>query len=52
MRCGVSTLPDGCGAWLRVLGRGQENVEAAVRAVWSAARVHLLGAAATDLRKS
>ncbi|TCJ76513.1 UNVERIFIED_ORG: urease accessory protein [Dietzia maris] len=52
VRCGVSTLPDGCGAWLRVLGRGQENVEAAVRAVWSAARVHLLGAPAPDLRKS
>ena len=52
VRCGVSTLPDGCGAWLRVLGRGQENVEAAVRAVWSAAREHLLGAPAPDLRKS
>lgn len=52
VRCGVSTLPDGCGAWLRVLGRGQENVEAAVRAVWSAARVHLLGAPAPDLRKN
>nr|WP_241724193.1 urease accessory protein UreD [Dietzia sp. E1] len=52
VRCGVSTLPDGCGAWLRVLGRGQENVEAAVRAVWSAARMHLLGAAVPDLRKS
>lgn len=52
VRCGVSTLPDGCGAWLRVLGRGQENVEAAVREVWSAARVHLLGAPAPDLRKS
>lgn len=52
LRCGVSTLPDGCGAWLRVLGVGQENVEAAVLAVWSAARVHLLGAAAPDLRKS
>ena len=47
-------LPHLCraGAWLRVLGRGQENVEAAVRAVWSAARVHLLGAPAPDLRKS
>lgn len=52
VRCGVSTLPDGCGAWLRVLGRGQESVEAAVRAVWSAARMHLLGAAVPDLRKS
>ncbi|USX45244.1 urease accessory protein UreD [Dietzia kunjamensis] len=52
VRCGVSTLPDGCGAWLRVLGRGQEHVESAVRAVWSAARVHLLGAPAPDLRKS
>ncbi|MGN0099928.1 MAG: urease accessory protein UreD [Dietzia sp.] len=52
VRCGVSTLPDGGGAWLRVLARGQENVEATVRAVWSAARMHLLSAAAPDLRKS
>lgn len=51
VRCGVSTLPEGCGAWVRVLGRGQENVEAAVRAVWSAARTHLFGAPAPELRK-
>lgn len=52
VRCGVSTLPHGCGAWLRVLGSGQENVEAAVQAVWSAARQHVLGVAAPELRKN
>ncbi|MFN3600862.1 MAG: urease accessory protein UreD [Dietzia sp.] len=51
VRCGVSTLPEGCGAWTRVLGRNPESVEAAVRAVWSAAREHILGAPAPDLRK-
>lgn len=52
VRCGVSTLPDGCGAWLRVVGRDQEQVEAAVRQAWSAVRSLLLGAPAPDLRKS
>ncbi|MDV8001474.1 urease accessory protein UreD [Rhodococcus sp. IEGM 1408] len=52
VRCGVSTLPNGCGAWLRAVGRDQEGVEAAVRQVWSAVRTHLLGAPAPDLRKS
>lgn len=51
VRCGVSTLPNGCGAWLRVVGRDQEGVEAVVRHAWSAVRVHLLGAPAPDLRK-
>ncbi|MGF0225022.1 urease accessory protein UreD [Dietzia natronolimnaea] len=51
VRCGVSTLPEGCGAWARVVGGGPEAVEAAVRAVWSAAREHVLGAPAPDLRK-
>ncbi|MEH6818958.1 MAG: urease accessory protein UreD [Dietzia psychralcaliphila] len=49
--CGVSTLPEGCGAWARVLGRSPEAVESAVRAVWSAAREHALGAPAPNLRK-
>ncbi|GAA1052483.1 urease accessory protein UreD [Dietzia natronolimnaea] len=49
--CGVSTLPEGCGAWSRVVGGSPEAVEAAVRAVWSAAREHVLGAPAPDLRK-
>jgi urease accessory protein len=52
VRCGVSTLPEGSGAWARVLGASPEAVEAAVRAVWSAAREHVLGAPAPDLRKS
>lgn len=51
VRCGVSTLPEGCGAWARVVGGSPEAVEAAVRAVWSAARKHVLGAPAPDLRK-
>ncbi|MET3862188.1 urease accessory protein [Dietzia sp. 2505] len=51
VRCGVSTLPEGCGAWARVVGGTPEAVEAAVRAVWSAARGHVLGAPAPDLRK-
>lgn len=49
--CGVSTLPEGCGAWSRVVGGSPEAVEAAVRAMWSAARGHVLGASAPDLRK-
>lgn len=51
VRCGVSTLPEGCGAWSRVVGGSPEAVEAAVRAVWSAAREQVLGAPAPDLRK-
>ena len=51
VRCGVSTLPEGCGAWARVVGGSPEAVDAAVRAVWSAARKHVLGAPAPDLRK-
>ncbi|MBC7297082.1 MAG: urease accessory protein UreD, partial [Dietzia sp.] len=51
VRCGVSTLPEGCGAWARVVGGSPEAVEAAVRAVWSAAREQVLGAPAPDLRK-
>lgn len=51
-RAGVSTLPDGAGAWVRLVGDGQEEVEGAVRAAWSASRTHVLGAPAPDLRKS
>ncbi|MBB1050707.1 urease accessory protein UreD, partial [Dietzia sp. CW19] len=35
----------------RVVGGSPEAVEAAVRAVWSAAREQVLGAPAPDLRK-
>ena len=52
VRCGVSTLPEGSGAWMRALAHSQEAAESAVTRVWSAAREHLLGAPAPDLRKS
>ncbi|MBB1027623.1 urease accessory protein UreD [Dietzia sp. DQ11-38-2] len=51
VRGGVSTLPEGCGAWLRAVGDTPEAVEDVMRAAWSAARRHVLGASAPDLRK-
>ena len=40
---GVSELPNGCGAAVKLLGRGSKPVQAALRAAWNAAsRVELL----------
>jgi urease accessory protein len=48
---GVSELPNGCGASVRLLGATSKVVGAARRTAWNAARLALLGAPAPDLRK-
>jgi urease accessory protein len=51
MLVGVSELPHGCGVVVRLLGPTSQTVGAAVRDVWNAARLALLGRPAPDLRK-
>ena len=48
---GVSELPNGCGASVRLLGARSKVVRAALRTAWSAARLALIGTPAPDLRK-
>lgn len=48
---GVSDLPNGCGAVVRLLGPTSRAVQAALGTAWNAARLALLGAPAPDLRK-
>jgi urease accessory protein len=48
---GVSELPDGCGAAVRLLGSTSQTVQAARNAAWNAARLALLGIPAPDRRK-
>ena len=48
---GVSELPNGCGAAVRLLAPNSKSARAAVRTTWSAARTALIGAPAPDLRK-
>lgn len=48
---GVSELPNGAGASLRVLGRSSSDVAAAIRTAWNEARLALAGVSAPDLRK-
>ncbi|WP_433555632.1 urease accessory protein UreD [Pseudonocardia xinjiangensis] len=48
---GVSELPAGCGAAVRMLGHTSTAVQAAMRTAWSGARTSLVGAPAPDLRK-
>lgn len=48
---GVSELPNGCGAGLRVLAPTSHVARTAVSNAWDAARRILLGAPAPDLRK-
>ncbi|WP_326835493.1 urease accessory protein UreD [Amycolatopsis rhabdoformis] len=48
---GVSELPAGCGAGVRVLGHTSKAVQAAMHAAWDRARRCLLGIPAPDLRK-
>ncbi|MET9275948.1 urease accessory protein UreD [Kribbella sp. NPDC003557] len=49
---GVTELPAGRGAAVRILGRTSKAVQAAMRATWERARIELLGAPAPDLRKA
>jgi urease accessory protein len=42
---GASDLPNGVGAWLRVLAQDSAAARAVIVAAWTAARLHLLGAA-------
>ena len=48
---GVSELPNGCGAAVRILGHTSAAVGAAMHTAWNAARVALVGLPAPDLRK-
>lgn len=48
---GVSELPNGCGAAVKLLGSTSKAVQAALRTAWSAARLELLGVPAPNLRK-
>jgi len=48
---GVSELPNGCGAAVRLLGSASQAVQAARTAAWNAARLALLGVPAPDRRK-
>ncbi|KJK58894.1 urease accessory protein UreD [Saccharothrix sp. ST-888] len=49
---GVSTLPEECGAWVRVMSDDSPALTRAVRAAWDALRRLLIGVPAPDLRKS
>jgi urease accessory protein len=48
---GVSELPNGSGASVRLLGPSSKSVRAAFRVAWNAVRLELLGTPAPDLRK-
>jgi urease accessory protein len=48
---GVSELPAGRGASVRLFGYSSQAVQAAMKAAWNRARCLLLSAAAPDLRK-
>jgi urease accessory protein len=48
---GVSELPNGCGAAVKLLGSASKPVQAALRTAWNAVRVGLLGIPAPNLRK-
>lgn len=48
---GASQLPNGAGAWLRVLAPDTPAAAAAIGAAWAAARVELLGAAPPRSRR-
>jgi len=48
---GVSELPGGCGATVRLLGSTSKAVQGALRTAWNAARLGLHGIPAPDLRK-
>lgn len=48
---GVSELPNGCGASVRILADTSRSARLAIRTVWDAARMALLGVPAPNLRK-
>ena len=48
---GVSELPNGCGAAVRLIGSTSQAVQAGLNAAWNAARLALLGIPAPDRRK-
>jgi urease accessory protein len=48
---GVSDLPNGCGVSVKLLGPTSKAVGAALKAVWNAARLQLLGVPTPNLRK-
>lgn len=48
---GVSELPNGCGAVVKLLGPSSKTVQATLRTAWNAARLELLGTPAPNLRK-
>jgi urease accessory protein len=48
---GATELPHGCGTAVRLLGNSSTAVQAALRSVWSAACLELLGAPAPNLRQ-
>jgi urease accessory protein len=48
---GVSELPNGAGAVVKLLGPNSKSVRTALRIAWNAARLELLGTPAPDLRK-
>jgi urease accessory protein len=49
---GASELPNGSGAWVRVLGPSSLDVSAALHAAWDEARLALIGAPAPSRRKT
>jgi urease accessory protein len=48
---GVSELPSGAGAVVKLLGPNSKSARAALRVAWNAVRLELLGTPAPDLRK-
>lgn len=52
IRGGASELPNGCGAWVRVLGPTSATVAAALHAAWGEARIAVLGAPVPNRRKT
>lgn len=48
---GASALPNGCGAWLRIMARDAVAVRAAMTAAWQAARRRLTGHVPAPRRK-
>lgn len=49
---GVSTLPDDCGAWVRIVGSDSPAITRAMRVAWDALRRLLIDVPAPDLRKT
>ncbi len=41
---GASTMPEGCGAWARILAEDGHSLRAALKAAWAAARLKVSGA--------